>query len=81
MKTETKTAAIQHARANVTLANQGPQWRVDTYSPAHRAWQQGTPGDYWQARANYAQALIDKARAFQERPLVQYEGGLWTSYL
>ena len=81
MKPETKTAAILHARANVVLSNMGRQWRVDTYSPAHRAWRQGTPGDYWQARANYAQALIDRARAFQDRPLLQYEGGPWTGYL
>lgn len=78
---KTKTAAIAHARASVTLANQGKQWRVDTYSPAHRAWWQGDAQDYWQARANYAQALIDKARAFQDRAPVQYEGGNWTSYL
>jgi len=78
---KTKTAAIKHARANVTLSNMGRQWRVDTYSPAHRAWRQGHSTDYWQARANYAQACIDSARTFQDRPACQYEGGAWTSYL
>jgi len=77
----TKTAAIRHARANVTLSNMGKQWRVDVYLPAHRAWLQGRPTDYGQARANYAQACIDSARALQDRPAVQYEGGTWTSYL
>ena len=78
---KTKSAAIKHSRANVTFANQGNQWRVDTYSPAHRAWWQGTAQDYWQARANYAQALIDSARTFLELDPVEYDGGAWTSYL
>lgn len=78
---KTKSAAIKHARANVNLSNMGKQWRVDSYSPQHKAWWQGHPTDYWQARANYAQALIDSARAFLNHPPVQYEGGPWTSYL
>ena len=78
---KTKSAAIKHARANVTLYRMGNQWRVDTYDARARAWRQGNSCDYWQARASQSQALLDRARAFQDRPLVQYEGGSWASYI
>jgi hypothetical protein len=81
MKNETKTAAIKHARANVTLANMGIQWRVNTYSPYHGAWREGVPRDYWSARASYSQALIDSARAFLDLPETQYDGGAWVDYI
>jgi hypothetical protein len=76
-----KTSAIKHARANVTLANMGNQWRVDTYSSGHRAWREGVPSDYWSARASYSQALIDSARAFLGLPEMQYDGGVWEEYI
>ena len=75
---KTKTAAIHHARENVSLVNMGKQWRVNTYSEQHRAWWQGTPSDYWQARANYSQACLDSAREFLELDARQYDGGKWT---
>lgn len=78
---KTKPAAIKHARANVTLSSMGKQWRVDTYDQSCRAWRQGHSTDYWQARANYAQACIDSARTFQDLFAVQYDGGPWTNYL
>ena len=78
---KSKTAAIKHARANVRLYQMGRQWRIDTYDARAKAWRQGSSTDYWQARASQSQALLDRARAFLDRPLVQYDGGSWTSYL
>ena len=78
---KSKSTAITNARQNVSLSPMGRQWRVDTYDSQARAWSQGVPCDYWQARASYAQALIDKARAFQGRDFTQYEGGSWVNYI
>ena len=81
MKQETKTAAIKHARANVTLSNMGKNWRVDSYSPKHRAWWQGTPQGYWEARQTYSQKLVDYAREFMGAEYAQYDGGSWIDYV
>jgi|LakMenE18May11ns_1017448.scaffolds.fasta_scaffold7114337_1 hypothetical protein len=80
--TKTKSAAIKHARKNVsTLSIFGGQWRFTTYDATMNAWWESVPKQYHAATFNRAQALIDEAREFLNLPQVQYDGGAWTDYV
>jgi hypothetical protein len=52
------TAAIREARENVKLIPFGKQWQVNTYFESHRAWWQGQPTDYFQARSTATDTIV-----------------------
>ena len=53
--------AIKKARQNVSLVSFGNQWQVNTYSESHRAWWQGNPTTYAQARRWASEAIVQFA--------------------
>jgi hypothetical protein len=87
MKTNrpTKTAAIKHARANISeLYRFGDGYRFKRYDTRHNAWRESHPAPYGVAGSHRAQAMIDTAYEFLGREpgySGQYDGGAWTSYV
>ena len=80
--TKTKSAAIKHARQNVSkLSIFGGQYRFETYDAKMNAWWQHISKPYHASTFDRAQALIDEAREFLNLPQVQYDGGAWTDYV
>jgi hypothetical protein len=82
--------AIKNARNNVSLYAFGGQYKVAVYDPSVRAWREGYPKDYWQARQNAGAAKIRLAaiamgRTEQEASDLEFDfrdnGGSWTSYV
>ena len=80
--TKTKTAAIKHARQNVsTLSIFAGQYRFATFDAKMNAWWEHVPKQYYAATFDRSQALIDAARDYLDLPPVQYDGGAWTDYV
>jgi hypothetical protein len=81
----TKTAAIKHARANVSeLYRFGDGYRFKYFDAKHNAWRESTPAPIYAAIGSRSQALIDFANEHlgHERDHAdQYDGGNWTSYI
>jgi hypothetical protein len=83
MKTTiTKSAAIKHARQNVSsLSIFGGQYRFATYDAKMNAWWEHVPKQFHAAAFDRSQALIDAARDYLDLPCVQYDGGAWIDYV
>ena len=83
MKTTiTKTAAIKHARKNVSsLSVFGDGYKFSTYDVGMHAWRDSRPRQYHSAQLARSQALIDAARDFLDLPCVEYDGGAWVDYV
>jgi hypothetical protein len=82
MNAKTKTAAIKHARQNVsTLSIFAGQYRFATFDAKMNAWCESCPKRHYAATFDRSQALIDAARDFLELEPVQYDGGAWTDYI
>ena len=78
----TKSAAIKHARQNVsTLSIFGGQYRFSTYDAGLTAWWESQPCQYHKAQSARSQDLINVAREILDLPPVQYDGGAWTDYV
>jgi hypothetical protein len=62
---KTITAAIRHARQNVSaLTTLGNSYVYTRFDASANAWRQSVPSDYWTAMANRQTALIETAREF-----------------
>jgi len=82
MNTTTKTAAIAHARKNVSsLHIFGGGYRFSTYDEKMTAWRESCPKQYHAAVFDRSQDLIGYAREFMGKEQVQYDGGTWTDYV
>ena len=86
----TKTQAIKHARDNVSMFAFGSEYKVSVYDPISRAWREGNPKEYWQARQGAGAAKIRLAAIAmgcteQEANDLEFDfrdnGGSWTSYV
>jgi len=77
-----RNKSIQHARKNVSgIYPFGNGYKFRTYDKRVNAWREIDTRDYWSARFARSQALIDAAREFLSKTLVQYDGGKWTNYV
>lgn len=85
-----RTQAIKHARENVSISAFGNQYKVSVYDPSVRAWREGYPKDYWQARQDAGCAKIRLAalalgKDEQEANGLEFDyrdnGGSWTNYV
>lgn len=80
--TKTKSAAIKHARQNVsTLSIYGGLYRFAKFDAKMNAWWESCPKQHYAATFDRSQALIDAARDFLELKPLQYDGGAWTDYV
>jgi hypothetical protein len=85
----TKSAAIRHARANVSeLYRFGDGWKFSTHDTACNAWRESYPTDYHRATWHRRLALIESAnRALGHEPdghphePGDFLGGPWTDYV
>lgn len=82
--------AIKTARDNVSMFAFGPQYKVSVYDPSVRAWREGCPKGYWQARQDAGCAKIrlatlalgkDDREAYAQEYEYRDNGGRWTDYV
>ncbi len=77
--TSQKNEAIKHAKSQVDeLYRFGGCWCYNYESSVGR--RQSTPTEFFSAKFNRTQTMIDKAREFLGLVPVQYDGGSWENY-
>lgn len=81
MKTITKTAAMLYAQENVELEERGQQYLVRRYDERTGMWREGSTKNYWEAKYFYAQAMLDSAAYYLDKPKINYNGGGWKKYM
>ena len=78
----TKTKAIAHAKEKIgCLYRFGNGYRFHSYDDEKQLAWESTPREYYAAKVERSQALLDFALMFIDLPFVQYEKGSWTDYI
>ena len=80
----TKSKAIKLAREQVSeLSAFAENYRFTVYDSNRELWIESYPANYWAARAERSEALIQKAREAigHGEQFVQYRGGSWRDYV
>ena len=77
----TKVAAMKHARENVSFGSDGRYYKIIKYDDTIDMWREGYTRNYHEGKAFYAQALLDTAAEYLDKPKIQYNGGNWTRYM
>jgi len=82
----TKSKAIKTARDEVSeLYPFGENYRFSVYDPDREAWRESQAANYWRAKIERSEALIERAREAlgycDGDQYVQYDGGSWRDYV